>query len=854
MTVATEANIDFTPAMDFTIDKDDFWQLSTATVGAGTPMDGHHQQRDPPGFFDQYVVMDGAEAAHSPGESFFVPLQEGEDGISVPAPASSASERLTSTNAPPPHANTDSVRISCTSQVPTAERSTRSGSLTTSVQQSQCARQAGQIAGTDNRGLNNHVVLGHLNAETIEQRRRLLSGRRGQEQPAGGSISDSELLKLEGLTVKSPRGLMARTGPSSSAFISTSVPPKSSSSADGFLLPPSSIPKHSGVVAPTPDDIDLCNLAKNGQPNFKSAGSRRLESIYATIRRTVGGHSRQRIQSHQQPSQQQPSQQQQPQQQQQQQQPPKTAPIPQTSSPSLMESAERNPRRFLSDSQLMWDGLPISPPLTDMAHPQNNRADASAFVAGLMDDPFFDSHSFHHEAALGHAAQLNGKAAAFNSNIPSTPLHTPNNFKTETATDDPSQYFSATTTGDHWSLAGTSFVNSADLPHSTPFLSDSGIITDGWTFGDPSSDSGSNNLSFGSTADAHSPSTSTRNHNNLTIQVPHYAVVHDNNHSPGSETDHLGPANALMIHMPQPRTPGSAPLLSSGLPHTHPNAAGLADATGAMYTFPGSHESTPQHHHHLPQQQQQQHMAAMRGAYTDHTHRRHKPRAPSSGARYHQHLPMGATNLSPRKVRQPSSSSSSPSPTPHHTALGTGRRSRSASRRQSSISGGLNGMGGSGANHLQHRKSTTDLSQHGGIVVPSSDTNSHAIRKRRSISSWRGSSSGSGGGSSSSSRRNGSGSSSNGDNSTVGGSFGSGSGFGLGGSSGGGAEIGFVNYTPDDHNVLMTGVAPSGSSKTKARREKEAMERQRKLSEAVVKAVTAAGVDVSRLKEEGIVI
>lgn len=175
-------------------------------------------------------------------------------------------------------------------------------------------------------------------------------------------------------------------------------------------------------------------------------------------------------------------------------------------------------------------------------------------------------------------------------------------------------------------------------------------------------------------------------------------------------------------------------------------------------------------------------------------------------------------------------------------------------------------MGGSGANHLHHRKSTTDLPQHGGIVIPSSDTNSHAIRKRRSISSWRGSSSSSGGGlggnaaaasSASSSRRNGSGSSSNGDS---GASFG-GSGFGFGGgggggssSSGGGSEIGFVNYTPDDHNVLMTGVAPSGSSKTKARREKEAMERQRKLSEAVVKAVTAAGVDVSRLKEEGIVI
>ncbi|KAK3403454.1 hypothetical protein B0T20DRAFT_26753 [Sordaria brevicollis] len=48
-------------------------------------------------------------------------------------------------------------------------------------------------------------------------------------------------------------------------------------------------------------------------------------------------------------------------------------------------------------------------------------------------------------------------------------------------------------------------------------------------------------------------------------------------------------------------------------------------------------------------------------------------------------------------------------------------------------------------------------------------------------------------------------------------------------SSGGG--IGFVNFTPLDHHTLMSGVAPSGSSKTKARREREAAEQRRKLSE-----------------------
>lgn len=68
---------------------------------------------------------------------------------------------------------------------------------------------------------------------------------------------------------------------------------------------------------------------------------------------------------------------------------------------------------------------------------------------------------------------------------------------------------------------------------------------------------------------------------------------------------------------------------------------------------------------------------------------------------------------------------------------------------------------------------------------------------------------------------------------------------------GGGGGIGFVNFTPSDGGVLMTGVAPSGSSKTKARREKEAQDRRRRLSEAAIKAVAAAGGDVDKLIEQG---
>lgn len=65
-----------------------------------------------------------------------------------------------------------------------------------------------------------------------------------------------------------------------------------------------------------------------------------------------------------------------------------------------------------------------------------------------------------------------------------------------------------------------------------------------------------------------------------------------------------------------------------------------------------------------------------------------------------------------------------------------------------------------------------------------------------------------------------------------------------------GAVVDFVNFTPSDSRKILTGVAPSGSSKTKARREKEALDKRRKLSQAAVKAVIAAGGNVDRLLEE----
>ncbi|PLB40086.1 developmental regulatory protein WetA [Aspergillus candidus] len=60
--------------------------------------------------------------------------------------------------------------------------------------------------------------------------------------------------------------------------------------------------------------------------------------------------------------------------------------------------------------------------------------------------------------------------------------------------------------------------------------------------------------------------------------------------------------------------------------------------------------------------------------------------------------------------------------------------------------------------------------------------------------------------------------------------------------------VSFVNFTPSDSRKILGGVAPSGSSKTKARREQEARDRRRKLSEAALQAVRKAGGDVDTLE------
>lgn len=75
------------------------------------------------------------------------------------------------------------------------------------------------------------------------------------------------------------------------------------------------------------------------------------------------------------------------------------------------------------------------------------------------------------------------------------------------------------------------------------------------------------------------------------------------------------------------------------------------------------------------------------------------------------------------------------------------------------------------------------------------------------------------------------------------------------GKGGGGCRYvgGFVNFTPQDSGKILNGVAPSGSSKTKARREKEAADKRRRLSQAAMRAVIEAGGDVETLQKAGLI-
>lgn len=61
--------------------------------------------------------------------------------------------------------------------------------------------------------------------------------------------------------------------------------------------------------------------------------------------------------------------------------------------------------------------------------------------------------------------------------------------------------------------------------------------------------------------------------------------------------------------------------------------------------------------------------------------------------------------------------------------------------------------------------------------------------------------------------------------------------------------IEFHNFTPQDGSRILSEVAPSGSSKTKARREKEALEKRRRLGELAIQHVQKLGGDAKQFRQ-----
>ncbi|MCJ1469094.1 hypothetical protein MMC07_007727 [Pseudocyphellaria aurata] len=66
--------------------------------------------------------------------------------------------------------------------------------------------------------------------------------------------------------------------------------------------------------------------------------------------------------------------------------------------------------------------------------------------------------------------------------------------------------------------------------------------------------------------------------------------------------------------------------------------------------------------------------------------------------------------------------------------------------------------------------------------------------------------------------------------------------------------VGSVNLTPQESQKIITGVAPSGSSKMKAWQEQEANEKERRRSQTAEKMSFESGVDLEKLRASGIIV
>lgn len=404
---------------------------------------------------------------------------------------------------------------------------------------------------------------------------------------------------------------------------------------------------------------------------------------------------------------------------------------------------------------------PMTPPLTGRmtpACPSQEHAYNMSFVSGngYLDDPFEVAGHPHHATMFANHSQ-----EAFHHQAQQQSWHQDNGFPSSSSADDVL-----------WNPSSTAYMDTNYAHHADPQQISA---VPAYTTASQAK-SATLNLAL---------HLQQQQHNNLSYQAHNHfsqqasSPEHHQAQQQHQQLQHPAAAN-MLLHMPQPRNPSAPILHHSGRQH-------LAGQHVQSQSFDALPSTTTDNTGYLaPPSAYNRPMASASST----PHRRPKPRAPSSGARYGPSLhssprkpPPLPLTPSAHRNRSVSSGNSSPSPTtPHFSNQRTARRT--ASLQSISLEQGpvLN------ASIRKRRSRSKSLSRPSEPRTPSPTK--------------------------------------------------------------GGGGIGFVNFTPDDSKLLMTGVAPSGSSKTKARREKEATERQRRLSEALVKAVTAAGGDVERLKEE----
>ncbi|RYP46059.1 hypothetical protein DL768_007685 [Monosporascus sp. mg162] len=617
----------------------------------------------------------------------------------------------------------------------------------------------------------------------------------------GGSISDSELLRLEGISLRSPKANL--TAPSSPLLGSPSSP--SPRKYSRFVE--SAYATIRRAAHHRPPKLELGDGSSSGSPQQHMASMAMNAFKTALTRPRYRPHPQNHHHRHHNHR-------------------------PQYADPSINGAENSSGLETIKHEPVDNDSLPLSPPLTGTIPTPGMR-----FVSGNLDDPFCEGGLCLPAHPTTTTTTIQGQVQGQD-----TPMHTPdlhNVFYQQAMAavehankaaaygrqqQQPKQRQHSGRTAE-WPMDG--LLTAQENPHlwSSASLSAAVYIPDG----------GRGELLPASPGwwETHRQQISSLHLDGNRNNNPQ---DHGQEHQQAYEYNAADGLSGLMIHMPRPRQPPPAVLsatdlsdaaaaaLSSSPPSS---SATVPISNGNSFPMPTPPSPSTSHHHHHQQPRRHNHHAAHTPQQEHYHHhpgyteqqRRPRPRAPSSGARHH------GSMTSPRKLHHSSSrpylalreESTSPTPTTRHH--GQNPHARSSFQQQPR----------SASSTISVRKRRSWCKR---TVTGSGSTTSTTAAEPRTPSS-------------SSSTVNNNNNDNNNNTAAAGG------GRGRSSSAGGCGAIDFVNFTPSDKNVLMTGVAPSGSSKTKARREREALDRQRKLSEATIRAVREAGGDVDKFIEQG---